>query len=266
MFIKVLDIVFVVFIIQHVACRVEPILSEGELYQSLVELNPDSTEFILPPLPYAFNALEPYIDSETMIIHYSRHHQAYTDKLNAALNKAREIQKNIDGNGKTLSTIEDLLGNLEMLPAEVRDNVRNHGGGYFNHAFFWNYIISTKSQGVPSSECQIAIENTFESIENFKKEFNNKAIGLFGSGWVWLSFNNKNGKLQLESRSNQDTPLMEDNTPILGLDVWEHAYYLKYQNKRSDYIVAYWNVVNWQFVSEQYEQAVKRYNAKKDEL
>jgi len=201
-----------------------------------------------------------------MHVHHTRHHQAYTDKLNAALARAREIEtSHVSSEEVVLSTIEEILGNLELIPEEVRAAVRNHGGGYINHAFFWKSLIPANSQSHISPTLLKAIESKFGSLNEFKKEFNNRATTLFGSGWVWLSLNHKTGELELESKSNQDTPLNQGNYPILGLDVWEHAYYLKYQNKRPDYITAWWNIVNWEFAAEQYEIASKKYH-KKDEL
>jgi len=252
--------------LQFCLSKLSPTLRLG-IYSDLVQLNADSTQFVLPPLPYPYNALEPYIDAETMKLHHSKHHQAYTDKLNAAIVRAREIEKKLNNPDEPiLSTIGDLLSNLELVPEEIRDAVRNHGGGYLNHAFFWKSMTTFGSSGQPSSLLLSALENKFESNDGFRSAFNAKAMGLFGSGWVWLTFNNKNGQLQLDSSTNQDTPIMDDNIPILGLDVWEHAYYLKYQNKRVDYIIAWWNVIDWGFVSHQYEMAVERFFADKDEL
>jgi len=249
------------------SCKIPKEFSIAEESGDVIILNLDKSQFVLTSVPYKYDALEPFLDTETMIIHHKKHHQVYTDKLNAALARAREIEAaDHSTNGKILNTIEDLLGNLNLVPEEVKGAIRNHGGGYINHAFFWKSMIPSETQGKVSSSLQSAIEKKFGSFDNFKKEFTDKATSLFGSGWAWLSFNQKTGELILESKSNQDSPLMEQNSLILGLDVWEHAYYLKYHNKRQDYINAWWNVVNWEFVSRKYESAQRRFAARKDEL
>ncbi len=193
--------------------------------------------FTLPKLPYAYDALEPYIDARTMEIHYTKHHQAYLDKLNAALEKYPELQK---------KKAEELLTDLNKIPEEIRMIVRNHGGGYVNHSLFWE-LLSPKG-GKISGEISKKIDNAFGNFEEFKKKFTEAALGRFGSGWVWLVLSN--GILEVMSTGNQDSPLMEGKKPLLGLDVWEHAYYLKYQNKRADYVAAFWNVVHWAKVEE----------------
>lgn len=200
--------------------------------------------FELPQLPYAEDALEPHIDKETMNIHHTRHHNAYVTNLNNAL----------AGNEELLAkTVEEVISNLNAVPEAVRTAVRNNGGGHANHSLFWQ-VLSPNGGGVPTGELADAITSKFGSVASFKEEFAKAATTRFGSGWAWLSVSG--GELEVTSTANQDSPLMEGKTPILGLDVWEHAYYLKYQNKRPDYIASFWNVVNWDEVS-------KRYNAAK---
>ncbi|PJF39818.1 MAG: superoxide dismutase [Chloroflexi bacterium] len=199
--------------------------------------------FELPALPYAFDALEPHIDARTMEIHHDKHHAGYTNKLNAALEGHADLQ------GKS---IEELLANLNSLPEDIRGAVRNNGGGFANHSLFWQ-IMSPNGGGEPSGELADAINSAFGSFDAFKNEFSSKAGGQFGSGWGWLVVDS--GRLVVTSTPNQDTPLMEGKTPILGLDVWEHAYYLKYQNRRPDYIAAWWNVVNWDEVANRFAAA-----------
>jgi superoxide dismutase, Fe-Mn family len=200
--------------------------------------------FQLPPLPYPENALEPHIDARTMSIHHDKHHAAYTNNLNAAL----EGHANLAG-----KTIEALLGNLNNLPENIRTAVRNNGGGYANHTLFWE-IMSPNGGGAPGGELAAAINDTFGSFNEFKETFGKAAATRFGSGWAWL-YVDQNGNLAVDSTPNQDTPLMDGNTPILGLDVWEHAYYLNYQNRRGDYVSAWWNVVNWDAVAAKYAAA-----------
>ncbi len=195
--------------------------------------------FKLPKLPYSFDALEPYIDSRTMEIHYTKHHQAYIDNLNAALQDYPELQK---------KSLTDLLVDLDSVPEKIREAVRNNGGGDYNHTFFWP-LMTSKGLKAPIEKSKKAIVKTFGSFESFQKQFNDAAKSRFGSGWAWLVFNGKGG-LEVISTPNQDSPLMHGCVPVLGLDVWEHAYYLKYQNKRVDYIQAWWNVVNWQLVED----------------
>jgi Fe-Mn family superoxide dismutase len=196
--------------------------------------------YTLPKLPYAYDALEPYIDARTMEIHHDKHHQAYLDKLNAALEKHPDLAK---------KPAEDLLRNLNAIPEEIRTAVQNQGGGYVNHTFFWK-IMGPKRGGKPKGELAQAIDKTFGNFESFQKKFADAAAKQFGSGWAWL-VNGKNG-LEVVSTANQDSPLSKGQTPIIGLDVWEHAYYLKYQNKRPDYVTAWWNVVNWDQAAENY--------------
>ncbi|QKS70907.1 superoxide dismutase [Paenalkalicoccus suaedae] len=199
--------------------------------------------FSLPELPYAHNALEPHIDEETMKIHHGKHHQTYVTKLNDALEGHSDLQS---------KSIEELLTDLDALPESVRGPVRNNGGGHFNHTLFWQ-LMSPNGGGAPSGELAEAIESTFGSFDSFKEDFKNAGLTRFGSGWAWLVVNN--GKLEITSTPNQDTPISEGKTPILGVDVWEHAYYLKYQNKRPDYVDAFFNVVNWDEVAKRYNEA-----------
>lgn len=199
--------------------------------------------FELPSLPYANDALEPHIDALTMEIHHDRHHNTYVTNLNAALEKAPELQ------GKSL---EELIGNLDAVPEAIRTAVRNNGGGHANHSLFWE-TIGPNGGGAPAGALAEAIDSELGGFEKFKEDFAAAATTRFGSGWAWLIL--KDGKLAVTSTPNQDSPLMEGATPLLGLDVWEHAYYLKYQNKRPDYIKAFWNVVNWDAVGKRYEAA-----------
>ena len=202
--------------------------------------------FELPPLPYAEDALEPHIDARTMRIHHDKHHAAYTNNLNAAL----------EGHGDLAGkSIEALLGDLNALPEAIRTTVRNNGGGFANHNLFWE-IIGPDAGGEPTGDLAAAINNTFGGFAAFKEQFAKAAATRFGSGWAWL-YVDGGGKLAVGSTPNQDTPLMEGNTPILGLDVWEHAYYLNYQNRRPDYVAAWLNVVNWDAVAAKYEAAKK---------
>jgi superoxide dismutase, Fe-Mn family len=199
--------------------------------------------FELPQLPYAYDALEPHIDKETMNIHHTKHHNAYVTNLNNAL----------QGQEALLSqSVEEVISNLDAVPESVRTAVRNNGGGHANHSLFWK-ILSPNGGGMPSGELAEAINQKFGSFESFKEEFAKAAATRFGSGWAWLVVNN--GQLEVSSTPNQDSPLMEGKTPILGLDVWEHAYYLKYQNRRPEYVTSFWNVVNWEEVSNRYNAA-----------
>jgi Fe-Mn family superoxide dismutase len=197
--------------------------------------------FELPPLPYAFNALEPHIDAMTMEIHHDRHHAAYVNNLNKALESAPELQ--------TLS-IEELLGSLDRVPENIRAAVRNNGGGHANHSMFWQ-IMSPNGGGAPSGDLANAINAAFGGFDAFKDQFKAKAVGQFGSGWAWLVVA-PDGSVSIESTPNQDTPIMQGRKPILGVDVWEHAYYLKYQNKRPDYVTEWFNTVNWGEVASRY--------------
>jgi Fe-Mn family superoxide dismutase len=201
----------------------------------------------LPQLKYSYNALEPYIDENTMTIHHSKHHAAYVNNLNAALDKYPEYG---DRN------IEELLLNLEELPEEIRTIVRNNAGGHLNHSFFWS-ILKNNPEGAPEDALLDALNKTFGSFELFKEQFSKAAAGRFGSGWAWLVID-KHGELKVVSTPNQDNPILEGYKPILGLDVWEHAYYLKYQNRRPDYISAWWNIIDWNEVSRLYNNYTAR--------
>lgn len=196
--------------------------------------------FTLPALPYAFAALEPHIDAKTMEIHHDKHHQAYVTNLNKALEGKSDLQ------GMTLEQL--LADNLKAVPEDIRTAVRNNGGGHWNHSFFWE-LMAAGAGGAPTGEIANVINSNFGDFENFKKEFGAAAAARFGSGWAWL-VKTKDGKFQIMSTANQDTPIMEGHKPLLGLDVWEHAYYLNYQNRRPDYVTAWWNVVNWAKVNE----------------
>ncbi|HEY0605555.1 MAG TPA: superoxide dismutase [Herpetosiphonaceae bacterium] len=196
----------------------------------------------LPPLPYDYAALEPHIDAQTMTIHHDKHHAAYVNNLNAALEKYPELQS---------QSAEDLIRDLNSVPEDIRTAVRNNGGGHVNHTMFWQ-IMGPNGGGQPTGALADAINDSFGSFEDFKKQFNEAGTKRFGSGWVWL-VRGSDGKLSITSTANQDNPISEGSTPILGNDVWEHAYYLKYQNRRPDYLAAWWNVVNWEEVSNRYE-------------
>ncbi|HSE83773.1 MAG TPA: superoxide dismutase [Thermodesulfobacteriota bacterium] len=198
----------------------------------------------LPKLPYNYDALEPHIDARTMEIHYTKHHQGYVNNLNSALEKHPELQK---------KSVEDLLSNLNSIPEDIRTAVRNNGGGHFNHSLFWP-LMSPKGGGEPKGDLAGAIDSAFGSFASFKEQFSKAAAGRFGSGWAWLCIDDS-GKLLITSTPNQDNPVSEGLRPVLGLDVWEHAYYLKYQNRRADYISAWWNVVNWDQVAKNYANA-----------
>jgi Fe-Mn family superoxide dismutase len=196
-----------------------------------------SYPYALPALPYAFDALEPHIDARTMEIHHGKHHQGYVNNLNAALEKAPEWQK---------KGLGEVLANLDKVPEAVRSAVRNNGGGHWNHTAFWK-LMAKGAGGAPKGDVAGLIDKSFGGFDKFKEQFAAAAMGRFGSGWAWLLFDA--GKLTIVSTPNQDNPAMEKKAAILGLDVWEHAYYLKYQNRRADYIAAWWNVVNWEQVN-----------------
>ncbi|TFG97494.1 MAG: superoxide dismutase [Calditrichales bacterium] len=198
--------------------------------------------YSLPELPYAYDALEPYVDRKTMEIHHQKHHAAYIAKLNAALESHPEWQ------GKE---VEELVMNLDKLPESIRTAVRNNGGGHYNHDLFWS-LMGPNAGGAPQGDLASAIDETFGSFDNFKKQFSDAAATRFGSGWAWLVLDT-NGKLAVLSTANQDNPVSEGYKALLGLDVWEHAYYLKYQNRRPEYIENWWQVVNWRAVSSRYE-------------
>lgn len=195
----------------------------------------------LPKLPYGYDALEPHIDARTMEIHHTKHHQTYINNLNAALEKYPALAE---------KSVEDLIRDLNAVPEDIRTAVRNNGGGHANHSLFWT-IMAPKAGGEPSGELAEAIKSAFGSFDGFKDQLSKAAAGRFGSGWAWLSVDGA-GRLIVASTPNQDSPLSEGLTPILGLDVWEHAYYLNYQNRRPDYVAAWWNVVNWKQVASNY--------------
>ena len=199
--------------------------------------------YTLPPLTYPYNALEPYIDARTMEIHHTKHHQAYINNLNNAIKGKADLES---------KSVEALIANINVLPEDIRNVVRNNGGGHANHTFFWT-VIGPKAGGQPQGRVAAAINQIFGSFDVFKEKFAQAATTRFGSGWAWLSLS-KEGKLEISSTPNQDSPLMEGKTPILGIDVWEHAYYLQYQNRRPDYITAFWNVVNWQEVEKRFNK------------
>lgn len=202
--------------------------------------------FQLPELPYAKDALEPHIDALTVEIHHDRHHNTYVTNLNAALENAPELQS---------KSLEDLISNLDSVPESIRTAVRNNGGGHHNHSLFWE-VIGPNGGGQPTGAIADAINNELGGYDKFKEDFTKAATTRFGSGWAWLVIG-KDGKLAITSTPNQDSPLSEGLTPVLGLDVWEHAYYLKYQNKRPDYIAAFYNVINWDEVNKRYAAAKK---------
>lgn len=199
--------------------------------------------FQMVPLPYAYDALEPYIDAKTVELHYSKHHQTYLNNLNGALEKHPEL-----GN----LSIEQLLSDLNNVPEDVRTVVRNNGGGYYNHNIYWAIMGSHKG-GEPTGKLGSAIQSTFGSFASFKEQLEKAAVGRFGSGWAWLS-SKSDGSLVIHSTPNQDTPLAEGLFPIIGVDVWEHAYYLKYQNRRAEYLTNWWNVVNWEEAERRFTQ------------
>jgi Fe-Mn family superoxide dismutase len=198
----------------------------------------------LPPLPYANNALEPHIDAQTMEIHHGKHHNAYVTNLNKALESVPELQN---------KSIEDLIKDLNAVPEAIRTAVRNNAGGHANHSMFWQ-IMGPNAGGMPSGDLGSAIDAAFGNFEGFTEKINSAGAARFGSGWAWLSLD-KGGNLTVHSTANQDNPMMEGMQPILGVDVWEHAYYLKYQNRRPDYLKAWWNVVNWDEVAKRYAAA-----------
>lgn len=203
--------------------------------------NLKDSQFELKPLPYAYDALEPYIDKETMMLHHDKHEKAYLDNLNKAISKYPELYK---------MGIEGMLKDLNSIPEDIRETVKNNAGGVYNHEFFWSIMSPEKNQ-TPSGDLLKAINNDFQSFDNFKAKFKEAALGRFGSGWAFL-VKDKDGKLSIISTANQDSPISQGLTPIIGIDVWEHAYYLKYQNRRGDYIDNWWNVVNWKQAENNY--------------
>jgi len=202
--------------------------------------NVETSGFVLPSLPYPFDALEPHIDAQTMEIHHGRHHKAYVDNLTKAIAEFPDLAK---------KSVEVLLKDLNSVPEKIRTAVRNNGGGHYNHALFWQ-MMKKNGGGEPKGELAKAIETSFGNFTAFKDAFAKAGLGQFGSGWAWLVL--QQGKLAIQATPNQDNPLTQGAQPLLGVDVWEHAYYLKYQNKRADYIAAWWNVVDWDFVADRY--------------
>ncbi len=205
--------------------------------------------FTLSKLPYSFNALEPYIDAKTMEIHYTKHHQTYVDKLNVAVKETKFENREIS----------EILKNIKKIPKKIRQMVINHGGGHFNHSLFWEIMTPDAKKKEFKGKIAEEIKKTFGSFENFKEQFTNLALGIFGSGWAWLIINSEGG-LEIISTKNQDSPLMNGLKPVLGLDIWEHAFYLKYQNKRAEYLSAWWNIVNWEKVEELFQNAKNNKN------
>jgi Fe-Mn family superoxide dismutase len=202
--------------------------------------------YTLPQLAYPYNALEPHIDARTMEIHHTKHHQAYINNVNNALKGRADLES---------KSVEELIAGLKDVPEDIRGVVRNNGGGHANHTFFWT-IIGPHCGGQPKGNVAAAITQVFGSFDVFKEKFAQAAMGRFGSGWAWLSVAG-GGNLEISSTPNQDSPIMEGKTPVVGIDVWEHAYYLHYQNRRADYIAAFWNVVNWQEVEKRYNSVKK---------
>lgn len=205
------------------------------------------SQFELPELEFAPDALEPYIDKETMTIHHDKHHQTYVTNLNAALDKHPELKDH---------SLTDLIAHLEKVPEDIRTAVRNNGGGHYNHSLFWKVLIPGGSSQ-PTGALAKAIDEQLDGFEAFKEKFSAAAAGQFGSGWAWLTVNQLN-RLKVTNTPNQDSPLMDSETPLLGLDVWEHAYYLKYQNKRPEYIKNFFNVINWDYVSDVYDKVLAK--------
>jgi len=203
-----------------------------------------SGPFTLPPLPYGYEALEPHIDTRTMQIHHDKHHAAYVRKLNEAVATQTTLGK---------MTIEDILKNLSKVPEPIRKTVRNNGGGHYNHSLFWK-MLTPKGEKEPQGDLAKALVSKFGSFAEFKRMFTKEASDVFGSGWAWLVLNGK--ELEIDSTPNQDNPISQGKSPLLGVDVWEHAYYLKHQNRRPEYIAAWWNVVNWAFVSDRYKTSL----------
>ncbi len=218
-------------------------LSDNVTYVITITEEEFFMSYTLPDLPYAYDALEPYIDEETMHLHHDKHHNTYVTNLNAAIEKHPELGE---------KSVEELLADFDSVPEDIKTAVRNNGGGHANHSFFWE-ILAPNAGGEPTGAIKEAIEETFGSFDDFKEEFKTAATGRFGSGWAWLVI--KDDKLAITSTANQDSPLMDGQTPVLGLDVWEHAYYLKYKNVRPDYINAFWSVVNWDKVNDFYAKA-----------
>ncbi|WP_072143659.1 superoxide dismutase [Pseudanabaena sp. 'Roaring Creek'] len=237
-------------IVAIAVCAIHQGLEVGEvsaqnLQSSKIDKQNSKGQFALPPLPYAYNALEPFIDEQTMRLHHDKHHLASINTLNAAIAKYPQFQN---------ATVEDLLHDLSKVPEDIRSIVKNHGGSHLNHSMFWE-IMAPKAGGEPTGEIAKAIVREFGSFNDFQKQFNEAGLKRFGSGWSWL-VRTKDGNLKIISTANQDSPLLDGNYPIMGNDVWEHAYYLKYQNRRADYLNAWWNVVNWDAVNKRYKKSI----------
>jgi Fe-Mn family superoxide dismutase len=214
-------------------------------WATLAAQTPTPGPFTLPPLGYPLDAMEPYIDARTMEIHHDRHHKTYVDNLNRAVAGDPDLGK---------KNVEELVSNLSALPESIRTAVRNSGGGHANHTLFWQ-CMKKNGGGTPSGDLGPAMDKAFGSFDKFKEKFTDAALKQFGSGWAWLTLDPRTKQLAVESSPNQDTPLSVGHVPLLGIDVWEHAYYLKYQNKRADYIAAYYNVINWDFVASRFKQS-----------
>ena len=217
--------------------------SQGDWMPYAIAAEAPTGPFKLPPLPYDYSALEPHIDAQTMQFHHDKHHATYVNNLNTAIQKYPELQS---------KSAEQLLKSLASLPEDIQTVVRNNAGGHVNHTMFWS-IMAPNQSGVPTGAIAAAIDRSFGSFDAFKQQFNEAGTKRFGSGWAWL-VKDKDGKLKITSTANQDSPLLEGLYPIMGNDVWEHAYYLKYQNRRADYLTAWWNVVNWDEVNRRYAQ------------
>jgi Fe-Mn family superoxide dismutase len=210
-------------------------------------------KYSLPQLPYSYDALEPFIDARTMEIHHTKHHQTYVTKLNEALGKYPELFKNLD-NKPELEALAEILRNLDAVPEEIRKAVQNHGGGHINHSLYWTIMAPPQSdENRPAGEIAIALDKTFGGFDNFKEAFSQAALNIFGSGWGWLVVTPQ-GELKIATTPNQNSPFMDNNTPILGIDMWEHAFYLLRQNRKNEYVDAWWHVVNWQQVNENYQK------------
>jgi len=229
---------------KHGGKETPPQVSLPEMCYTAARKEVNHMAYELPPLPYGYEALEPHIDAETMRIHHGKHHQAYVDKLNAAL----EDHQDLAG-----MPMEALLSTRARVPEEIRTAVQNHGGGHANHSIFWKNM--TPRSGKPEGALAEVLQRTFGDVASFQEKFTSAAVSVFGSGWTWLVLGG--GKLEIVSRPNQDSPFMDHLVPLLGVDVWEHAYYLRYQNRRADYLKAWWNVVHWQDVRERYEQGTR---------
>ena len=227
------------------ACTAAGILRPTSPQAAPATAPPPAGPFTLPPLPYAFDALEPYIDALTMQIHHDKHHGAYVTNLNKAVADFPEVAS---------KPVEALLKDLDAVPEKIRMAVRNQGGGHYNHTLFWQ-MMKQAGSGEPSGELLKALEKSFGSFAGFKEQLTKGAVGRFGSGWAWLVLDAKK-QLGIESTANQDSPVSQHKQPLLGIDVWEHAYYLKYQNRRPDYVAAFFNVINWERVAERYEKAL----------